>query len=210
MANHLEHFWFLPYSIEVKNFLTNTLYLSSYPDDMNVGVYYTTPARAFAKFIVPVINGSNLSPTVTFHLTGHAPAQGQMPGGYFTKYQKSKTNDQVWETIRHPLPYELNYRVTMWTARQSDMDILLYQAMTAAPFNRKYAKIVEGQWMDIEVTNTQEESNLEPGEAQDLSVRYGFDIKISRAYLPLDYEEYYGIIMETDVYTSIQEKLDIA
>jgi len=47
--------------------------------------------------------------------------------------------------------------------------------------------------------NVQSESNLEPGEAQDVSVRYGFDIKISRAYLPLNYEEYYGIIKETDV-----------
>lgn len=199
MANHLEHFWFLPYSIEVKNFLKETLYLSAYPDDKNVSVYYTTPARAFSKFIVPVINGSNLNPTVTFNLVSHQAAPGQMPGGYFEKYEKSKINEDVWETLRHPLPYELNYRVTCWLTRQSDADILMYQAMTAAPFNRKYAKIVEGQWMDIEVLNVQSESNLEPGEAQDVSIRYGFDIKISRAYLPLNYEEYYGIIKETDV-----------
>jgi len=199
MANHLEHFWFLPYSVEVKNFLKESLYLSAYPEDKNVGVYYTTPSRAFAKFIVPVINGSNLNPTVTVHLSSHQPAPGQMPGGYFKKYKQSKDNELVFETMRHPLPYELNYRVTAWAARQSEMDILMYQAMTAAPFNRKYAKIVEGQWMDIEVLNVQSESNLEPGEAQDVSIRYGFDIKVSRAYLPLNYEEYYGIIKETDV-----------
>lgn len=203
MANHLEHFFFLPYSLEVKNFLIENMYLSSRPEDQNVAVFYTTPARAFSKFIVPVINGSNLNPTVTFHLTSHVPAPNQTPGGYFVKYQQSKENEEVWETNRHPLPYELNYRVTMWTTRQSDADILLYQAMTAAPFNRKYAKIVEGQWMDLEVTNVTDESSLEPGEAQDVSIRYGFDVKVSRAYLPLDYEEYYGIIKETDMFYDI-------
>jgi len=199
MADRLEHFWFLPYSIEIKKFLSAKLYLSSYPVDNNVQVYYTTPSRAFAKFIQPVINGGNLDPTITFTLQTLQTAPGQTPGGYFKKYKKHEGSDDVWETLRHPLPYELVYRVTVWTTRQSDMDILLYQAMAAAPFNRKYATKVEGQWAEFEVKNPSRESNMDPGEGQDVSVRYGFDIIVPRAYLPLDYEEYYGIIKDTDV-----------
>lgn len=199
MANNLEHYWFIKYSLAVKKFLQDTLYLKKYPEDKNVSVYYTTPSRAFAKFIVPVINGSNLNPTVTFHLTSHTPKQGETPGGYFKKYQQSKDNSKVWETLSHPLVYELTLRVTVWTTRQSDMDVLMYQAMTAAPFNHKYSCVVDGQWAELEVKNITSENNMEPGEAQDVSIRYGFEITIPRAYLPLDYEEYYGTIEDTDM-----------
>ena len=96
MANNLEHFWFLKYSLAVKTFLKDSLYLKKYPSDKNVSVYYTTPARAFAKFIVPVINGSNLNPTATFYLTSNTPKQGETPVGYFKKYQQSKDNNKVW------------------------------------------------------------------------------------------------------------------
>lgn len=199
MADRLEHFWFLPYSMEIKKFLARKLYLSAYPENENVQVFYTTTSRAFAKFIQPVINGGNLDPTVTFILQTHQPAAQQTPGGYFKIYKKNNVNDEIWETLKHPLPYELTYRVTMWTPRQSDMDILTYQAMTAAPFNRKYATKVDGQWAELEVKNISNESQIDAGEAQDVSVRLGFDIIVPRAYLPLDYEEYYGIIKDTDV-----------
>lgn len=199
MADRLEHFWFLPYSIKVKEFLQKKLYLSAYPVDKNVQVFYTTPSRAFAKFIVPVINGGNLNPTVTFVLGSHQPSQGQTPGGFFKTYEKSKTNELVWKAIKHPLPYELTYKVTTWATRQSDADILMYQAMVAAPFNRKYAVKIDGQWAEFEVRNVTSESNLDPGESQDVAIRYGFEVHIPRAYLPLDYEEYYGTINETDI-----------
>ena len=91
------------------------------------------------------------------------------------------------------------FRVTVWTSKQSDMDILMYQAMTAAPFNKKYSTAVDGQWMEIETKTPQSESTLDPGEARDVSFRYGFDIVVPRTYLPLNYEEYYGRILDTDI-----------
>ena len=191
--NPLEHFWFMPYSLAVREFLRNSLYLSNYPVDNNVGVYYTTPARAFARFIVPLINGGNLTPMATFTLTSNQPSPGQTPTGWFEKTIVNKETGE-WETLRHPLPYEITYRVTIWTTRQSEMDILLYQAMTAAPANRKYAAIVDGQWMELEVKSPQSEGNLEPGESQDVSFRWGFDITIPRAYLPLSYKEGMGVV----------------
>jgi len=199
MANVLEHFWFLNYSIEVKNFLIKNLYLSAYPKDKNVSVYYSTPSRIFAKYIVPVINGGNITPMVTFNLQTAIPSPNQTPGGYFRKYTKSKDSVYKWELIRHPIPYELSYRTTMWTMKQSDMDILLYQAAVAAPNNRKYPIYVDGQWGEIETKNFTLETNLEPGDIQDATVRYGFDIVIPRAYLPLNYEEYYGTIKTVDM-----------
>lgn len=199
MANNLEYFWFLKYTKAVKNFLKESLHLKRLPESSNVQVFYTTPSRAFAKFIIPVINGSNLNPTITFQLLAPSLAEGQTPGGYFKKYQQNKDNPEMFERTQNLLVYSLVYRVTMWASKRQDMDILLYQAASSAPFNNKYSTQVDGQWAEMQVTNIVNETNLDPGESQDLAIRYSFEIKIPRAYLPLDYEEYYGIIKSTDV-----------
>jgi hypothetical protein len=184
----------------VKKFLKEKLWLSRYPEGKNVDVFYSTPERAFSKLIAPVIiNGSNLYPTVSVVLQSMEMASGQTPGGYFKKYVQSDIDPNVFEERSHPLVYQLQYRVTMWTALQSDADILSYQAISAAPFNKKYSTVVDGQWMEIEAKAPQSESVLDPGDARDISFRYGFDIVIPRAYLPLNYEERYGRIVSTDM-----------
>lgn len=199
MPNLVEHFLFKEQSIEVKKFLQKSLWLSKYPAETNVQVFYATPQRAFSKLIAPIINGGNLFPTVSFVLQGMEMAANQTPTGYYKKFSQSEDDDNVFEEYYHPLVYQLQYRVTMWSAMQSDMDILLYQAMTAAPQNKKYATTVDGQWMEIEVKTPQTESSLDPGEVRDVSFRYGFDIMVPRAYLPLNYEEYYGRITSVDM-----------
>jgi hypothetical protein len=199
MPNLVEHFLFKEQSIAVKKFLQDSLWLTRYPTEQNVGVFYATPERAFIKLIVPIINGGNLYPTISVYLSGMEPAQGQTPGGYFKKFRPSENHENVFEEYAHPLVYQLTYRTTLWTSLQSDMDILLYQAIVAAPQNRKYSTVVDGQWLEIEVKTPTTESTLDPGDARDISFRYGFDIVVPRAYLPLNHEEYYGKILDTDI-----------
>ena len=199
MPNLVEHFLFKEQSLEVKKFLQKSLWLSKYPDDTNVKVFYATPQRAFSKLIAPIINGGNLYPTVSVVLQSTEMAPGQTPTGFFKKYIPSEDNPNVFEEHLHPLVYQLQYRVTIWTSLQSDMDILLYQAMSSAPQNRKFATAVDGQWMELETKSPQTEGALDPGEARDISFRYGFDIVVPRAYLPLNYEEYYGKILSSEM-----------
>jgi len=198
MPNLVEHFLFKEQSIAIKKFLVDSLWLARYPAEVNVAVFYSTPERAFSKLIAPIINSSNLYPTVSVVLQSFTPAPNQTPNGFVKKYVQSESDENVFEEHRHPLVYELTYRVTMWTSLQSDMDILLYQAMAAAPQNRKYATKVDGQWLEAEVRAPQSESTLDPGDARDVSLRYGFDIVVPRAYLPLNFEEYYGRINDVD------------
>ena len=192
MPNLVEHFLFKEQSIAVKKFLKDSLWLNRYPENTNVDVFYSTPERAFSKLIAPIINGGNLYPTVSVVLQSMEVAPGQTPGGFFKKYIPSESDERVFEEHKHPLVYELTYRATIWAALQSDMDVLLYQAMSSAPQNRKYSTVVDGQWMELEVRTPQSESTLDPGDARDVSFRYGFDIVVPRAYLPLNFEEFYG------------------
>ena len=199
MVNLVEHFLFKEYSIATKKFLSDNLWLSRYPKEQNVAVFYSTPERAFSKLIAPVINGNNLYPTVTVNLQALELAPNQMPTGYYEKYIPSTKGNDVFDKIRHPLVYMLTYRTTIWTAKQSDLDVLLYQASAAAPPNHKYSTMVDGQWAEIEVRPPQYESELEPGDVREVLFRAGFDIIIPRAYLPFNYEEHKGKVSNVDM-----------
>lgn len=185
MTNKLEHYLFRNYSIAVKQFLIDTCYLSRYPDDQNVGVYYTTPPRAFANFISPAINGQQLNPLVTFDLSSQERADNQSANLFVDGYVRNQ--DGSFNKHKHPLTYMLTYRVTIWTTKQSDMDILLYQIASSSPKERKYYTKVDTQWMELWSDGLTKETQLEPGDAQDIIHRYGLNLFIPRAYLPLEY-----------------------
>lgn len=198
MANNLEFYMFKNYTAAVKEALIKILNLSQYPPEQNVKVLFATPVRTYAKVIVPMLNGSNLNPTTSFYLASSPPAPGQTPGGYFTKFIQS--GQSTFEQIRHPLPFQLTYRVTIWTNLQAEMDILIWQLNNAMPKNRKYHCAVDGQWCEMSIGEALRENDLEPGESKDSApIRYGMDLIIPRAYIPLDYIEYKGIVNEVDL-----------
>lgn len=197
MKNKLEHFLFRNYTKAIKQFLIDACWLSRYPEDENVGVYYTTPPRAFANFIRPAINGKQLNPLVTFDLTSFNHTIESTPNLFVERYVSN--DDSTFQVHKGPIPYELQYRVTIWTHLQSDMDILLYQILSLTPRNRKYAVGVDTQWAEIYSEGPAKETQLEPGESQDIAHRYGLTLNIPRAYLPLEYTLYRGRIETIDL-----------
>jgi hypothetical protein len=186
MIDKYEHFLFRQYSIAVKKFLQNTFYLKQYPKDENVSVYYSPLSRIWAKILHPVINGGTLSPNVNFVLESYDYTDSDMLG---TVRSVRKKNDDVVEMVKAPLIYSLNYKITLFTRKQSEMDVLIYQILTKASKRTPYAVMVDGQWCLIKVESCVDETNLEPGEVQDKVCRTGISLNIPRAYLPMDYTE---------------------
>lgn len=193
----LEHFLFRNYSVAVKKWLQESLYLTSYPDDNNVTVVYTTPDRAWAKYIYPTLNGATTSPNANFHLTGMEYVDGQNMLGFVREYSKYPDKNKL-KSIKPPLVYQLTYSVTLYTRVQSEMDVLLYQLVSQAHKNAKAWFMVDGQWCELVAGNPTDETNLEPGEAQDVIQRSGIDLTIPRAYLPLGYTEE-DIVLDTNL-----------
>lgn len=189
MARPNEYFLFRLYSIAVKNWLIDNVYLSSYPSDNNVTVAYTTPDRAWAKYIYPTINGATTSPNINFHLTGYEYAQGENILGFVRDHVSVPNNTAKVRQLKAPLIYKLTYSATIYTRTQSEMDVILYQMISKAHKNAKAAFAVDGQWCELVVGDPRDETNLEPGEAQDTIQRFGVDPSIPRAYLPLDYSD---------------------
>jgi hypothetical protein len=188
MAYPNEYFLFRNYSVAVKAYLQNKTYLTRYPKDENVLIVYGTPARAFAKYVYPIVNGQQIQPVISFHLSGKQYAENenllgfQNESSYISATQKTRTVPPL-------LVYKLTYTLTLRTLTMSDMDILLYQILTTTSRNKKHWAIVEGQWMELGFSDIREETNLEPGEVQDRVIRYGIDLSVPRAYLPREYTE---------------------
>jgi len=198
MARPNEYFLFRLYSIAVKNWLLDNVYLSSYPSDNNVTVAYTTPDRAWAKYIYPTINGATTSPNINFHLTGYEYIQGENILGFVRDHVTVPNNDNKVRQLKAPLIYRLTYSATIYTRTQSEMDVILYQLLSQAHKNAKATFEVDGQWCELMASDPRDETNLEPGDAQDIIQRFGIDLVIPRAYLPLDYADI-DRIRETDL-----------
>lgn len=183
-----EHFLFRNYSVAVKNWLIENLYLTVYPDDNNVTIVYTTPDRAWAKYIYPTLNGATTSPNVNFHLTGYEYKTAENLIGFVTESKRYPDQNKA-KILSPPLIYGLTYSATIYTRNQSEMDVLIYQMVTQAHKNKKAVLTVDGQWAEMYFGDPRDETNLEPGETQGMINRFGIDIMIPRAYLPLEYTE---------------------
>jgi hypothetical protein len=201
-ATKPEHFLFRKYSKAVKEWLQNTVYLSNYSKENNVSVHYMTPDRAWAEFVHPVINGGTLSPNINFYLESMEYKEGENLLGFVKEH---RTIDGENRALNAPLIYRLTYSCTIFTRSQAEQDIIFYQLVSNAHQNKKAAVIVDGQWAEIEAREPSNETNLEPGETQEIVRRGGISLIIDRAYLPLEYDSFtkvedYDFDFEVDSY----------
>ena len=184
----LEFFLFRNYTLAVRNWLRENVYLSTYPHDNNVTVAFMTPEKAFAKFIYPTLNGVTTSPNVNFYLSSNEYAEGENNLGFVREYKNFNENSMT-KVLKAPLVYSLTYSCTIFTRNLPEMDVILYQIISKAHKNAKAALKVDGQWAEIHAGNPTNETNLEPAEVQDIIHRWALELTIPRAYLPLDFEE---------------------
>ena len=203
----IEYFMFRKYSVAVKKWLQENVYLSTYPENDNVTVAYMTPERAFAKYMYPVVNGATTSPNVNFYLSGQEFTENNHLG-FVREYKLFDDNKQA-RIMKAPLIYRLTYSCTIYTRNMPEMDVILYQILARSSKNAKAAVEVDGQWAEIESGNPTNETELEPGERQNIVNRWSLDLTIPRAYVPLEYTEsgtmYNGFDFETDVDGELEE-----
>jgi hypothetical protein len=188
MAIPNEFFLFRKYTKAVKEYLQDKCYLSRYSKTENVLVMYETPARAYAKFLYPIQNGQQARPVVSFHLSNYQYTQNENHLGFVNDYTYHSSSGNI-RSAPPLLIYNLTYTLVLRTLLMSDMDILIYQIISTANKNKKHCNIIDGQWMELTSTDPRDETNLEPGDAEDRIIRFGMDMVVPRAYLPREVEE---------------------
>jgi hypothetical protein len=194
-STRLEHFLFREYSRAVKNWLIDTLYLSNYSRENNVTIVYMTPDRAWSEYVYPVVNGGTLSPNVNFFLEEMEYKENENLLGFVKEHKK--INGEYRE-LKPPLIYRLTYSATIYTRTQAELDIIFYQLLSNSHQNAKAHFAIDGQWAELQSISPRTETNLEPSETQDVVRRGGISFVIDRAYLPMDYSYYNGIIDSYD------------
>jgi len=181
MPNLYEYHLFRDYTKAIKEFCQNSVYLSRFPNDNNWQVFFETLDQAYAKRIIPMINGKNISPNGIISLDSTEYIDNENLGGFYSELIKG--NDLKYDSIRNPLIYRLEYTLTFFTSIRADADIINYQLLTKAPKNRKHTEIINENWCEIYVHSPTNETALEPEEAKSKVHRNSLKITIPRAFI---------------------------
>ena len=179
----IEYPLFYDYSFMLLNWIKNQLFLSEYASKGGIDVFYSTPARAFAKHVFKTGNGQLERPLITFHLNGMEYLRSEN----FLGYQREITFDMLKRRHLYRKPvliYKLNYGITIYSKNFLDGEKILYQIIEASSHNERAVEVLNGKWVEFYTDNMRDESQLEPGEVQDITTRHGLDLIVLRAYLP--------------------------
>lgn len=190
------------YSKAVKEMLILSCNIPGEVPERNVNVHYAVPSVAFAKIITPIINGSNLNPTITFYLATEALTEHQGGQDFIFRLW---TGRGTTINYPHPIVKELRYRVTLFAKNMEEVNTILSQVEIMAPKGYPFHLLVNNQPTDIYVdSNFSMESNLMPGAAADRVLQYGFDIVVPRAYINYVKEVPADIIREVQIETNVE------
>jgi hypothetical protein len=187
MSKPLEFTLWKNYGIAIRDWLAQNIYLSNLTNQNNINIVYDSIDRAWVNQAMQIVNGQNSTGSINFVLTETEYLENENILG-FTHETKVQPSGKV-NIVRPPLVYGLTYRMTVFTRLQSEMDYLLYQILSKAHKHAKAVVYVDGQFCEFSATNPTDETNLEPGDIQDRIVRFGLNLKVKRAYLPLLYTE---------------------
>jgi hypothetical protein len=177
---------FKEYCSAMKDFLTSAIYLDRFERNNNVRIYYSTPARAWAKYVQPIINGFPNTPVITFYLSANEFKTSEIMGGFVNMYENHPTDPDKLLSTYSPTIWKLEFTATYWSALISDMDKMMYQSlMYTMPPKLWAGKIDDKIWYEIGCNgNIGFEDELEPGETKDKLIRRGLTFYVPRAYLP--------------------------
>ena len=189
--NPPQYYLFKEYARAVKSFLEQVLYLKRFSRDDQPNIFYSTPRKAWAKHIQPIVNGFSETPICTFYLNNMAPKQGETMGGWvFVKEDHPDTPDDDYRYSWAPSIWRLDFKTTLWAKTMADMDTMLSQILIYTQSPKLWSCMVDGAWCEIGTESVAIEDEMEPGDAKDKVVRRSLNTYVRRAYLPRESFDY--------------------
>lgn len=184
------------YGQAIKDFFISTCRLPDVPGERNISIVYATPSTAFAKYIIPIINGESARPVITFSLTGEESVN-ETPAPYHTNEIRAGYRETV--KFQPPILKQLTYRCDLFTTTQSESDTLLTQIELSSWEKRPYYTRVDGQGTDLFSSGFANETVLNPTVGSKKIIHHSFNIVIPRAYIFLTKTEEVGVIETINV-----------
>lgn len=171
---------FRDYSEIVLRFLKETL-IEKNAEGKDEGIVgYATPQLAYVKYLYEIKNGSVNFPLFSFYLKNIELTQNQQMGRFSSikTYEGKNCIDMI-----SPLIYSLYYEVHIGVNLESQGDYYQAKLLLAAPQNRNYWAMLEGQYVCLETSNPQNLTTIETPDSTEKISRRSVDLKINRAYL---------------------------
>jgi hypothetical protein len=165
------------------------------PEEPNdVPVLYQTPERAYAEYVRPTTNDQVQLPVISFAHAGADFNRERFFGSKGMVFQRTFDGSK-YQVARKPMPWDINYVVTIWTKYQQDMDVVLYNYIS------RFTPDSYLQWNGIpaklSLTSVTDTGILEPGEATDRVLRQ--DLSFTAEAWVQQPEQEVGVIGGVDI-----------
>jgi len=184
------------YGLAIKDFFISTCRLPDVPGERNISIVYATPSTAFAKYLIPMINGETARPVITFSLISEETSK-DTPVPFHTVEQRVDYRKIL--KFQSPITKLLTYRCDLFTTTQPEADTLLTQIELSSWENRPYYTKVDGQGTDLFSSGFTNETVLNPSTGKKKVIHHSFNIVIPRAYIFLTREEEVGVVETINV-----------
>lgn len=177
-----QYYLYKEYARAIKSMLSKIIYLKRFDREKQPKIIYSTPRRAWATHVVPLVNGGAETPIISFYLNGVEPVETT---GGFVSWKEEDPNDEnkILRTYS-PIVTRLTFTTTIWANTMDDMDTMLSQIMIYCSNPKLWASKVDGAWCEIEASNYTIEDEMDPGDAKDKVLRRGVTLTVRRAYIP--------------------------
>lgn len=149
-----------------------------------IDVIYQTPERAFADLVSNRVNAQIVLPVISFIMTGMSFDWQRLSSPPNIVYSKRKIGER-YQLEPKPMPWVLNYNVTVWGKFQQDLDIIAYKILSR--FTPDSYLIAYGTPNLLKFQSHSDTSDLEPSDTDRiLRHDYQFDVE---AWMQLPFRE---------------------
>ena len=176
----------------------------------NVKVIYATPSSAFAKYVIPTVNGLTQLPILNFHLSSEETLD-EISGNAISKFSTYSIDDDGNATkisFNHPLLKKLNYSCNIYATTMSDCDYLLTLLECNCNKYRPFSTKVNGRPAQFYLDNVETGTPVEYEGKKIISST--FTVSVPRAIImPTEIETDVGVIKKITLDLMGLESMDI-
>lgn len=188
------------YGKAVAVFLETFGKLVDVPEERNTTVAYATPSTAWAKNIIPMINGETKRPFISFSLTSEESVnETSLVYPYFHTPIKDENGNIRMFKFRAPIIKELTYKCDVFASTRSEIDMILNNIEFQAWEKRPYYTKVNGRGTEIIMKNISDATELNPNQGALKIQHCSFELIILRAMIFPAEEEEVGVIKKINI-----------
>lgn len=187
-------------SMGLKDFLEKHSQLPDVHKDKNTVVIYATPKSAYAKYIIPMINGRTTVPVISFTLTEESDYEHM--GSLYPVYSMRGETEREEIRFRHPIIKSLKYKCDLYTLTIKESDIILTQLEHFSNSRKPYYTKIDGQGVEYYLKDVTIETVLNPESGNNKIIHNSFTIEVPQAKLFLVEKEEIGIVKEVNTKVS--------